>query len=72
MRAGESATKRTDVETLFDRLPEPIDLEMDIEQEMLYWTDRGEYPLGNSLNRAFAGSSGGSKVDILSRHLHEV
>jgi hypothetical protein len=32
-------------------LPEPIDLEMDDEAGVLYWTDRGELPLGNTLNR---------------------
>jgi hypothetical protein len=32
-------------------LPEPIDLEMDDENSILYWTDRGELPLGNTLNK---------------------
>lgn len=34
-----------------DKLPEPIDLELDEEAGVLYWTDRGELPLGNTLNR---------------------
>ncbi len=32
-------------------LPEPIDLEVDDEKGVLYWTDRGELPMGNTLNR---------------------
>jgi hypothetical protein len=49
---GQSATNRTDVEVLFDGLPEPIDLDLDLNRRMLYWTDRGDPPLGNTVNRA--------------------
>jgi len=36
----------------FDRLPEPIDLELDRKDRVLYWTDRGDPPRGNTVNRA--------------------
>ncbi len=36
----------------FDGLPEPIDLELDLKNRLLYWTDRGDPPRGNSVNRA--------------------
>ena len=36
----------------YDRLPEPIDLELDLENRMIYWTDRGDPPRGNTVNRA--------------------
>lgn len=49
---GESAASRTDIELLFDRLPEPIDLELDLKRRFLYWTDRGDPPRGNTVNRA--------------------
>jgi hypothetical protein len=49
---GQSAAKRTDIEVLFDGLPEPIDLELDLNSRMLYWTDRGDPPRGNTVNRA--------------------
>jgi hypothetical protein len=49
---GQSAAKRTDIEVLFDSLPEPIDLELDLNSHMLYWTDRGDPPRGNTVNRA--------------------
>ncbi len=50
--AGQSASNRTDVEVLFDGLPEPIDLELDLKNRVLYWTDRGDPPRGNTVNRA--------------------
>jgi sugar lactone lactonase YvrE len=49
---GQSAAKRTDIEVLFDGLPEPIDLDLDLNSRMLYWTDRGDPPYGNTVNRA--------------------
>jgi hypothetical protein len=49
---GEHAARRTDIEVWFDGLPEPIDLELDLESRVLYWTDRGNAPLGNTVNRA--------------------
>jgi hypothetical protein len=50
--AGQSASNRTDIEVLFDGLPEPIDLELDLKNRLLYWTDRGDPPRGNTVNRA--------------------
>lgn len=50
--SGQEAGNRTDIETLFDHLPEPIDLELDENEQKLFWTDRGDPPFGNTLNRA--------------------
>jgi hypothetical protein len=50
--ARESPDERTDIEVFYDRLPEPIDLELDLEHRVLYWTDRGDPPRGNTVNRA--------------------
>jgi hypothetical protein len=33
---------REEIEVLFDKLPEPIDLAPDLDNGWLYWTDRGE------------------------------
>ncbi|HUK10611.1 MAG TPA: hypothetical protein VLX09_22255, partial [Stellaceae bacterium] len=41
---GESAANRSDIEVLFADLPEPIDLELDLQERVLYWTDRGDPP----------------------------
>src|SRR5580765_3401225 len=49
---GEKAANRSDIELLFDGLPEPIDLELDPENRLIYWTDRGDPPRGNTVNRA--------------------
>jgi hypothetical protein len=48
----ETAANRTDIEVFFDGLPEPIDLELDLKNRILYWTDRGDPPRGNTVNRA--------------------
>jgi sugar lactone lactonase YvrE len=48
---GETAINRSDVEVFFNDLPEPIDLEIDLEHRILYWTDRGNPPRGNTVNR---------------------
>jgi hypothetical protein len=49
---GETAANRSDIEVFFNGLPEPIDLEIDLEHRVLYWTDRGNPPRGNTVNRA--------------------
>ena len=49
---GETAASRSDIEVFFDRLPEPIDLELDRKNRVLYWTDRGDPPRGNTVNRS--------------------
>ena len=49
---GETPANRSDIELFFDNLPEPIDLELDVENRVLYWTDRGDPPRGNTVNRA--------------------
>ncbi|KZV92269.1 YWTD domain-containing protein [Exidia glandulosa HHB12029] len=74
--AGETPSTRTDIQTLFAHLPEPIDLELDEETQTLYWTDRGDPPLGNTFNRAFVGSDsfatqGPAKSYILTNKFHE-
>lgn len=55
IQQGETAVTRTDVEVLFEGLPEPIDLELDEEGQVLYWTDRWPPADRNSLDRAKAG-----------------
>ncbi|KAF2171092.1 hypothetical protein M409DRAFT_51313 [Zasmidium cellare ATCC 36951] len=46
-----SPDSRPDIELVMEKLPEPIDLEVDEDTGTLYWTDRGEFPFGNTLNR---------------------
>ena len=67
--AGESAANRSDIEVVFDRLPEPIDLELDVANRVLYWTDRGDPPRGNTVNRAPIDRK--AEPEILVTHLME-
>ncbi|KAL9562042.1 hypothetical protein ACKAV7_013965 [Fusarium commune] len=78
---GEDAESRTDIEVLFQGLPEPIDLEVDENENVLYWTDRGELPDGNTINRAKlngitkmtheSASQPGTDYEVVARGLHE-
>ena len=49
---GQTPANRRDIELLYDGLPEPIDLDIDPTTRTLYWTDRGDPPRGNTVNRA--------------------
>jgi hypothetical protein len=70
---GEGASTRTDIELLFDALPEPIDLELDLKNRLMYWTDRGDPPRGNTVNRAAMDSDSGKRPppEIIFSHLME-
>ena len=70
---GETAARRSDIEVLYDGLPEPIDLEIDHATRTLYWTDRGDPPLGNTVNRAplDSGRNGRPAPQIVFRDLME-
>ncbi len=58
---------------LFDGLPEPIDLELDLKNRFLYWTDRGDAPRGNTVNRAPLDADFNKRPapEILLTHLEE-
>jgi hypothetical protein len=73
MPKGQTASNRSDIEVLFDGLPEPIDLELDLANRVMYWTDRGDPPRGNSANRAPIDSDLKPRPDpeVLVKHLME-
>jgi DNA-binding beta-propeller fold protein YncE len=68
--AGQTATTRSDIEIFFDGLPEPIDLELDHKNRVLYWTDRGDPPRGNTVNRASIDNKP-DEPEIVVTHLME-
>jgi hypothetical protein len=70
---GQSAASRTDIELLYDNLPEPIDLDLDPVHRTLYWTDRGDPPRGNTVNRALMDleAENRKEPEILFTHLME-
>jgi hypothetical protein len=55
---------------LLRRLPEPIDLELDHKNRVLYWTDRGDPPRGNTVNRASIDNKP-AEPEIVVTHLME-
>ncbi|MUL78149.1 hypothetical protein [Mycolicibacterium sp. CBMA 226] len=67
--AGQTATDRRDIELLWQDLPEPIDLDLDNSQNLV-WTDRGAEPDGNTLNRGRVQPEVGA-YEILSRGYQE-
>jgi hypothetical protein len=70
---GQTASSRADIEVLYDGLPEPIDLELDLNNRVMYWTDRGDPPGGNTVNRApmDADAKGRPAPEIVLTHLME-
>jgi len=76
LRAGidipkaQTPATRTDIEVLYDGLPEPIDLEFDHKNRLLYWTDRGDPPRGNTVNRVSVDLKP-QEPEILVKHLME-
>jgi DNA-binding beta-propeller fold protein YncE len=70
---GQAPANRKDIELLYENLPEPIDLDVDLTNRMLYWTDRGDPPRGNTVNRAPMDLKPGTpkQPEILFDHLME-
>ena len=68
--AGQTPANRSDIEVFFGGLPEPIDLELDHKNRVLYWTDRGDPPRGNTVNRASIDNKP-AEPEIVVTHLME-
>ena len=70
---GQTPTNRQDIELIYDGLPEPIDLDIDPATRTLYWTDRGDPPRGNTVNRAPLDAPSGKRKqpEIVFDHLME-
>lgn len=70
---GEDAAHRTDIEVLFANLPEPIDLDLDLRDRQLYWTDRGDNTISRAPMDAKTGFDPSKRTDrvILVRDLRE-
>jgi hypothetical protein len=70
--SGATPDRRPDIECLLADLPEPIDLDIDHRDAVLYWTDRGDDTHdGNTLNRARITESGLVDRQVLARELQE-
>jgi len=73
MPQGQTPANRQDIEVLYEGLPEPIDLDIDPRTRTLYWTDRGDPPRGNTVNRAPLDVASGKRPlpEIVFDHLME-
>ena len=70
---GQTPANRKDIEVLYEGLPEPIDLDLDLHNRVIYWTDRGDPPRGNTVNRAPMDAPPGTRKqpEIVFNHLLE-
>jgi hypothetical protein len=70
---GQTPSSRKDIELLYDALPEPIDLDLDLINRTMYWTDRGDPPRGNTVSRAPMDVTSGARKEpeIIFNHLME-
>ena len=70
---GQTPADRKDIEVLYEGLPEPIDLDLDLDNRVMYWTDRGDPPRGNTVNRAPMDAAPGTRKEpeIVFNHLLE-
>ena len=70
---GQTPANRQDIELLYENLPEPIDLDLDLGNRIMYWTDRGDPPRGNTVNRAPMDATNGKRPqpEIVFNHLME-
>jgi len=70
---GQTPANRQDIELLYNNLPEPIDLDLDLGNRIMYWTDRGDPPRGNTVNRASMEATNGNRPEpeIVFNHLME-
>jgi hypothetical protein len=73
IREGQTPANRQDIELLYNNLPEPIDLDLDLGNRTMYWTDRGDPPRGNTVNRAPMDAASGNRPEpeIVFNHLME-
>jgi DNA-binding beta-propeller fold protein YncE len=70
---AQSPEDRRDIELLYEDLPEPVDLDLDPANRMLYWTDRGDPQRGNTVNRAPMDTNPGNRQqpEVVFNHLME-
>jgi sugar lactone lactonase YvrE len=66
MPAGQTAANRSDIETLFSfsGASMPIDLDLDLDQRMIYWTDRGLGTVSRAKLDMPAGQSATTRSDV--------
>ena len=60
---GQNSMNRTDIEILYDKLPEPIDIDVDVSAGMIYWTDRADNTVSRAPVEIPAGMTAATRTD---------
>jgi hypothetical protein len=63
MPAGQTSVTRTDIEVLYDLLPEPIDIDLDLAARYIYWTDRADNTVSRAPIEVPAGFTAATRTD---------
>jgi len=63
MPAGQTSLTRTDIEILYDLLPEPIDIDLDLAAGYIYWTDRADNTVSRAPIEVPAGFTAATRTD---------
>jgi hypothetical protein len=61
--SGQTSVNRTDIEVLYDKLPEPIDIDLDLGAGYIYWTDRADNTVSRAPIEIPAGSTAATRTD---------
>jgi hypothetical protein len=61
--AGQTSVTRTDIEILYDKLPEPIDIDLDLGAGFIYWTDRADNTVSRAPIEIPAGFTASTRTD---------
>jgi DNA-binding beta-propeller fold protein YncE len=60
---GQTSATRTDIEILYDKLPEPIDIDLDLGAGFIYWTDRADNTVSRAPIAIPAGATASTRTD---------
>ena len=63
MPAGQTSVTRTDIEVLYDKLPEPIDIDLDLGAGFIYWTDLADNTVSRAPIQIPAGATAATRTD---------
>lgn len=61
--AAQTSVTRTDIEILYDLLPEPIDIDLDLAAGYIYWTDRADNTVSRAPIEIPAGLTAATRTD---------
>jgi hypothetical protein len=73
MPDGQTDTTRTDIQVLYQGLPEPVDLDLDVSGGYMYWSDRGDDTINRAAIEIPSGQTAATRADrqILVRGVRE-